>query len=268
MNYKQNFILWILCIVFFANCGETINSHWKDRTIKVDGNSEDWQGVPLHYDEDQKVMYGIINDDSTLNVMIRFNETGLARMFSMRGMILWLNDENEEEKKIGFHYKERFTREQRNGIMDRKRFNGNGNQNAEIPTSIPPQGSFLLAINYSIIEKSIEKIDGLAAATGYENGLYCYEFGIPLVSTDNLPYVLNVSAKKEIKIGMEILAISAEERAKMKEKMAERGSGGMRGGGMKGGGGRRGGGMRGGGGMQAMPDMDGEEFWMTVHLAI
>ena len=54
----------------------------------------------------------------------------------------------------------------------------------------------------------------------------------------------------------------------IEEQMAERKGSGMRGGGM--GGGQRGGGMPGGGmrgGNRSMPDMDGEEYWISVTLA-
>jgi hypothetical protein len=274
---NKKLISLLIGIFFFTACGETIDSHWKDKPIEVDGKSEDWKGIPLYYEEDQNVIYGIVNDDSTLNILIRFNDSRLAHMFSRRGMILWLNDENEKEKKIGFHYQEQFIPGERADFMERERFNRNEDQKGEMRSPMPPQGSFSLAINDSITEISIKNVNGLAAAAGLENGLYCYEFSIPLFSAENLtaknpkagdlPYYICVSPKKEIKVGLEILPFSPEEREKIREHMPERRPpDGMSGGGMMGGG-RRPGGMRGGRGMPSMPDMDGEEYWTTVRLA-
>ena len=278
MHYHKKIFLSILCIAFCIGCGKTIDSHWKDKAIQIDGKSEDWKGIPLYYEEDQNVMYGIVNNDSTLNILIRFNDSRLAHMFSRRGMILWLNDENEKEKKIGFHYQEQFIPGERAGFMDRERFNRDEDQRGEMRTPMPPQGSFSLAINDSITERSIKNVNGMAAAAGLENGLYCYEFSIPLFSAENLtsetpkagdlPYYICVSSKKEIKVGLEILPFNREERDRMTEQMGERRPPrGMHGGGMMGDGRRPGGRMSGGSDRHFMPNMDGEEFWMTVHLA-
>ncbi|MCK4558761.1 MAG: hypothetical protein KAV45_03185 [Calditrichia bacterium] len=87
------------------------------------------------------------------------------------------------------------------------------------------------------------------------------------------PYYLNISNPKTIKVGLEIVGMSEEEKENLKAEMEEqrksmqegdmggRGRGGMRGG-------MRGGGIRGGGNRPQMPDMDGEEYWITVQLAV
>ena len=87
------------------------------------------------------------------------------------------------------------------------------------------------------------------------------------------PYYLNISNQKIIKVGLEIVGMSEEEKENLKAEMEERQKS-MQGGDMgwhgRGGtkGGMRGGGKRGGGNRPQMPDMDGEEYWITVQLAV
>ena len=104
---KNIFILFFALLLLQAiGCGETINSTWKSQEITIDGNGDDWRGLPLQYQEDMNIVYGMVNDDKTIDFMIRFNDEKLARMFSMRGFALWVNEEDEEEKQIGIYYRD------------------------------------------------------------------------------------------------------------------------------------------------------------------
>ena len=138
--------------------------------------------------------------------------------------------------------------------------------------SYEPKGQFTLAKNDSLTGIFLDDIIGFEASAGYSDGLYCYEFAVPLTQMEETPYYLDISNTESILIGLEISGMSEEEKEKLKEEMANRRGSGMRGGGRGGrsGGGRGGGGMRGGGmrsGGRQMPDMDGKEYWITVMLA-
>ena len=150
-----------------------------------------------------------------------------------------------------------------------------------------PLGKFNIQGDNTIDIISVNDNNDIEAKAGLNNGIFCYEFKIPLKNKNTSDkFVMNYKSGKNIKIGFEIAGISEEEKAqimsKMKEKMSQRGSKGDRGGsGMSGG---RGGGMsggrgggRGGGGMGGKPggssqnDMmkqfESQEFWATVKLA-
>jgi uncharacterized membrane protein YgcG len=88
---------------------------------------------------------------------------------------------------------------------------------------------------------------------------------------EGLPYNLNLTDQK-IKVGLEIVGMTEEEKDKLEVEMEERRSemqdgntGGRSGGGRRGG--MRGSGNRGGGSMPKLPDMDGEEYWIAVKMA-
>ncbi len=267
MNLKIISFYLSLVLVLTAGCGEKIKSTWKNQIVTIDGDGQEWENLPLQYQEDMKIIYGIVNDDVTIDFMIRFNDERLARMFSMRGFTLWLNEEGEEQKQIGIHYRDdsmrhRFMAERRDRYRER-------DQDEQISSELPkPKGKFTLAKNDSLTTIPLRDITTFEAAADSKDGIFCYEFSIPLTSAEGSPYYLNISNQKTIKVGLEIVGISEEEKenliAEMDErrksmqggKVSGRGRGGMKGG------------MRGGGNRPQMPDMDGEEYWITVQLAV
>ncbi len=273
--FKPYGYILILMLSTFWGCGETIESTWKDQPILVDGKGDEWSNYPLQYNEDLNIVYGIVNNDSALYCMIRFNDQQLARMMAVRGFTLWVNESDDEKKLLGIHYRDENLREDlvkmfRSGSQRQQREQKDPSQQV-----IYPKGRFILAYNDSISDIDLNNIYGMNASAGLDGGLYCYEFNISIKESPKIAHYLDVTTGESIKIGMEIAAVSEEDQEKLKKEMEKNresmgsGRGGGRGGGMRSGGGkaggRGGGGMRGGG--QQMPDMDGEEMWVTVKLA-
>ena len=266
--------------LFHYGCGgEEIDSTFKNKPIFVDGKGNEWNDYPLQFNEDFNVVYGIVNNDSALYCMIRFNDQQLARMMSVRGFTLWVNNSGDEEKLMGIHYRDQRPRED---IMEMMRPRPGQQDQQKVPDQkiIYPRGRFSLARNDTITDFNINDIYGINAAAGLDNGLYCFEFSMALKKSAGIVYSLGVKSGDVIKVGMEIAAVSEEEQERMKKEMEGRreSMGNGRGGGRPGGGrpsGGTGGGMMGGGrsggGMRGdrpqMPDMDGDIFWMTVQLA-
>jgi hypothetical protein len=270
MYIRITSFLLSLAVLLTTGCGEKIESTWKNQTITIDGDGQEWEGLPLRYQEEMKIVYGIVNDNMTIDFMIRFNDTSLASMFSMRGFTLWLNEEDSENKLIGIHYRDDSMRDKYRGERGHR---PRGQVQEEQPSlqSLKPKGKFTLAQNDSATTLPVEDIISFKAAADAKDGIFCYEFRIPLTSMDGSPYFLNISNQKTIKVGLEIVGMSEEEQEKLKSEMEERrssmpdGNMGDRSGGMRGG--TRGGGKRGGGNRPQMPDMDGEEYWISVQIA-
>ena len=133
--------------------------------------------------------------------------------------------------------------------------------------SYNPRGEFSL-LETDTLKIPPEGLEGIRAKTGLKESIYCYEIMVPL---KKIGVSLNgtSTAGSKISLGIEVAGVSEEEKARMKEMMADRAKRGRSGGGM--GGGRSGGGMRSGGfpgGRRGeMPDMNGKELWFTVTLA-
>ena len=271
MNIKIISFLLSLVVILTTGCGEKIESSWKRQTLTIDGDGQDWEGLPLLYKEDMKIVYGIVNDGETIDFMIRFNDQNLARLFSMRGFTLWLNDRDSDEKLIGIHYRDDAMRD--NFMAEgRKRSRAQEPQEYSLLQSGKLMGKFTLAKNDSITAALISDFKSFGAVAASKDGIFCYEFSIPLTSVDGSPYYLNLADQEIINVGLEILGMSEEEQDKIKAEMEERqgsmqdGNKGGRSGRGKGGG-TRGGGKRGGANRPQMPDMDGEEYWISVQLA-
>lgn len=276
MKLILNYFFLMTALSLLSSCGVKINSQWKTTAIEIDGHGQDWDGIPLQYNENMKIIYGIVNDEKALNFIIRFNDPSVARQFAMRGVTLWFNDENKKDKQRGIHYKEENMWGPISPGIERRGQNAfqreAGQRKAPLPT-----GNFTLSRKDTLTSIPVADIAGWQAAAGFADGLYTYEFQVPLKPLVNSAYYPDVTKGQKIKVGLEIPGMSKDEIEAMKGKMDERGAAGMkgsgsRGGGMSGGmrGGSRAGGMRGsgspGGGRQ-MPDMDGKEVWITVTLA-
>ena len=271
MKSQPLILLLLVVVILIVGCGVTINSTWKSQEITIDGNGDDWEGLPLQYQEDMKVVYGIVNDNEAINFIFRFNDADLARLFSMRGFTLWLNDEDFKKKLIGIHYKDDDIRDKFIAELS-KRSRGQVQEEQPPFQVVKPKGKFTLAKNDSLTVAPIPELPSFEAAADAKDGVFCYEFGIPLTSVDGSRYYLNLADQKIFNVGLEIHGMSEEEQDKIKAEMEERqgstqdGNMGSRSGGGKRGG-MRGGGKRGGGNRPQMPDMDGEEYWITVQIA-
>ena len=271
MSEKKVILLLSLLSIFTIGCGESINSNWKTQDITIDGSGEDWEGLPLQYHEDLNVVYGVVNDEKTIDFMIRFNDERLARMFSMRGFALWLNGEESQDKEIGIHYGDQSMRDQFIAEMRKRSVKDREDESGQIAPP-KPAGKFQLAKNDTLTSIPLKDIPGFIAAADHNQGIFCFEFSIPLTSESGSPFYLNTNYTQEIQVGLEILGISKEEQERIKEEMEERrsamqvGNSGARGMGGKRGG-MRGGGRSGGGNRPQMPDMDGEEYWISIQLA-
>ncbi len=278
---KRYLVMFLMVFVnfFLLSCGgQDLKSSWLGQDITVDGSSYEWENIPMSYYKSLNLMYGISNNDTSLCLLIRFNDPMLAAKISRRGMTIWFNDQDEKEKIFGIKYKDEIPRDDPS-----KRFNAAGEESVEDQKS-PRRMRLMNQTGIFTLVKSNGDAEGLSglgmmgleAAADYEAGIFSYEFSVPLNRPFGNGMILSIPESSKIKSCLEIGGMSKEDKAGMKERMADRGRGGTgAGGGISGGigGGRQGGGMGGmrpGGGKRGggqMPDMDGKELWINVLLA-
>ena len=82
-----------------AVAAEKIESSPAGDRIVLDGDSSDWDGIPVNYLKDSLHVSAIAHDDDNLYVMYRFADEGLARRLLMRGVTLWINGDGKTKKK-------------------------------------------------------------------------------------------------------------------------------------------------------------------------
>jgi hypothetical protein len=257
MRLFINIIFCAMTIFLITSCGvDGFSSTLLDSQIIVDGKGEDWKDIPLTYLEDLEMVIGFAHNDSALYAKFRFSDQILARKIHMRGVILWMDPQNDEEKRWGIRYRGEFSRPPANSDL----------RGRQEPAPEIHNGQFMVVQGEDKISTGLDYFPGVQAAASRDKNLYVFEFALPLNTTSDDVLRQLTSESKKIGFGVEIGSISAEEREMMKQSMAE--GGGRRPGGrrtrpgMSGGG--RPGGMMGGPGNRV--DIDSEEFWLTCHI--
>lgn len=242
--------LAVTFVVILSSCGgDQYDSHRLQQQITVDGNSLDWNNIPLEFLEDQPMVIGFANDDSVLYATFRFTDAALARKIHFRGVIVWLNSDNSETKSFGLRYHRFFA-----GSPPEHRTGG------EIESQpITLDGKFMVVQGDMKLSTDMEYFPGVGAAAGQDKNLYVFEFAVPFkyLAADHQPF-----SRDKIGLGIEIGALTGDERSAMRKEMGERGND-QSPRGMRSGGGRPG--MWEGRGSRL--DRESEEIWMTVNLA-
>ena len=264
MKATTSVIILILVTLALSSCSKAkIQSYTSDMVIKIDGSASDWENVPLFFNKKPAFVVGAVNDTNKLSLMLRFNDPSLTQMMFRRGFKIWF----DEDEKFGLS----FTGRTPYGTPDMRRrmvgdsLRSRSPQNMRIPVSLSLQ-DFEIVIKGSVRNIYQTDIPFLNAAFGYREGLFCFEFSVPLVAEKEKGYGALVSEKESVNLRFVINEMKRSTRDG--SSVSRRGSG--RSGGMSGrmrGGGRRGGGMKGAGAGMTRPDMSAIEFKATVQLA-
>ncbi len=215
---------------------QEISSHWSAHPMQVDGQMTDWTGIPAHYLEDSGVQLGLCNDNQDLYVLFRFNNQVWARAIRMGGVTIWLDNSGRKERNFGIRYTggpspsemqqagmgnrggfwENLTPEQKKRFLQREARMANRisviNKEGNVETTIPANGS-----------------SGLAAGFGVLQGVYTYEFRIPLQKGDISHYGIGTQPGQTISLGLEWGGMGREDRQRMREEMGGRPPGGGKG---------------------------------------
>jgi hypothetical protein len=214
------------------------------------------------------MLLGVVNDDTSLNIMLKFRDLKTSRMMEHRGFILWLNAQDKKKKKFGIYYKN--TNMFPPGPPPSEMQDYPDSVVHNFKSDVSPTGKFYL-ITQDTTEISLNGSDDLQAQVKMENGVYCYEMSIPLRNNGDSFNEFNVMSKSKIKLGIEILSFNGRPGSRFEEGPPGRGdrppemggderspAGPPPGMGRE----RRGQGPRG-----DMPSQDGKEWWITVSLA-
>jgi hypothetical protein len=259
-------VFWFLCPGTWVSATEKIDSSHAGDRIALDGDSSDWEGIPVTYLEDSLHIAAIAHDDGNLYLMYRFADENLARRLLMRGVTLWVNGDGKSKKK-----KEEFAVRYPGSEQIADQFEGedpweqryraetDGSETSgrsDPPPSLASMGQEpgqLTVIRMGVKETADENnSEGPSAASAFNEGVFCYELKIPFADIGGKVADANPTKDRQVAIGIQIGGMTEAEmetvQAAMKERMGSTGGTGGRGGGMGGIGGR----PPGGGGMGSM----------------
>lgn len=270
-------------IILSTGCNSNkIHSHWPKNAIQIDGQAADWNDLPKYYFEDAGVSLGVSNDADNAYLLFRFTNPKWLMSIAKRGITIWLDGTAKKKKNFGITYAGKIPFDSTTAGTSTFRTNLSEEQQQRLLVLQAQMTDQILVFDAAEgVEKSIspDGMRGPAACLGSADGVFTYEFAIPLRKDSETQYAIGAQPGQKIYIGLEFGGMDEEELQQLRQQMSEdRGHGGGmgRGGGMKGGGRRggmgRGGGMgRSGGGdreTRLREMMEGEKIWVKTYLAL
>lgn len=263
----------------------SIESPAADGRITVDGDPSDWDGLPTVYLEDSLRVVAVSHDDDNLYLTYRFGDERLADRLLQRGVILWINGDGKTKNKdeaFGIRYTGS------EAIVDAVKIaepgDRAGSESAEADHRRGRPGMQRLAEHrpdpgeLTVIRHGVKDVipEGLPmgpnAASAIHDGVFCYEFRIPLAEIGGKVADQKPSKKRTVALGIQIGGTTEAERESIEAALED--SLGRGGGPAVGGrGGGRPGGMGGGGRSGPPPDraemkqrLDPEIRWLKIQL--
>jgi hypothetical protein len=242
-----------------ANKRQLIDSHWRDRDIRIDGDNGDWPGPLTPVEENHPLLTGAMNDGQYLYLVLSTSDATLRRQILRQGLIVWFDPSGGDKKHFGVKYPVGVLPEEASSRGGYRRGGAGGSGGGyHRPTDDPNSGNTAQAppSDLEVTDRLevygpqkddvhsyvTEMAPGISAKVGQVEGYLVYELKVPLTKTGDAPY--GIEAKSGALIGFGV------ETPKMEQPAHEAGRGGGFGGFGGGMGGNGGGGMggRGGGG--------------------
>jgi hypothetical protein len=277
MACKNLTIIRMQIVIFLASAGfilvagcntQEVKTQWSTGSVKVDGEITEWADLSTSYFEESGVQLGLCNDTENLYVLFRFSNPQWARAIRMGGVTLWMDNSGKKKKDFGIRYT--------GGPPPSDLKEPGGPSPGGFRESLTPEQQKRLAYVEKEMADQITVVDkkanreinlrsdgsgGPAVCFASLQGIYAYEFSIPLEKGDVFDYAIGAKPGEAICLGLEWGGMGGRQR--MRQGMGSEPPGGM-GGGPPGMGGGRPGPGRGGPRMQP-PEK--QELWVKTELA-
>ncbi len=231
-----------------------IKSAWLSTAVEIDGADRDWTDVKVTKIKSLDAALRMANQDSTLYILVQFNRPETAGKALMGGMTIWF----DKERHNGIRYRGTFAvADALQKMADAGTITARADRRFDAVMNL---GKLMV-----IRENKGFWVGGLETPTlafsGLRNGVFNYEFKVPLRLSDDVPFGVPAQPGDRIVMCLQVgrgrggfapVDMMPSGNAEMGAR-AGRGGGGMR---------RPGGGMRGSGGGFGV-----QEEWLRVDLA-
>ena len=251
-----------ITLLLLSGCGEKkLQGNHYSSEINVDGSYGDWSEYSNAHVKSGENGYLVSTavSDSFLYFMFRFNDQRVARLMARRGLYFWISVDGKKDKNYGVSFQSLLTDAMRGN------FNPQEMRGAARKPISALSGDFYWRQNGEEISLGAAGVSDLAVATAQNNGIFCFEYAVPLHLIGDAGEI----NKSKLMVGLEIPGVSEEMRNNQMTNMNERGGGmdgGMRGGGRGGGRGGRSGGGGPSGGRPDKSTMQAREIWLRIEL--
>ena len=102
--YPLLIILFFVCVAL-TGCDETrLDSDWPVRQIAVDAKYDDWGSAQAYYDEKEKVLVNLANDNDYLYICLVTRNRGLEIRLMESGFVAWFDPNSGKKKVFGIRF--------------------------------------------------------------------------------------------------------------------------------------------------------------------
>jgi hypothetical protein len=286
----SSFFLLTSCLLL-SSCGSMdITSTFRNRAITVDGDANDWSGLPLY--TGKNISVAVCNDSTDMYILLTTSDRSLQRQLAATGVNIWFDTTSGSDRISGIHYPVHspggFGRQQdgnrtgmQGGIREQDERPGESRGDAgEPPRMMDVNSNDLEVLGPGKDDKEIVSLmeaKDLQIRMSSSSGMLVFELRVPLVRDPLHPHGIGTFSARPIGVGVETPKFDfpqMSEHSGMGPRSGGQdgegpdmgGSGGMPPGGMGGGrGGPGGGGHRGG---EQRPSTVSVNLWAKVALAV
>ncbi|MFA5144462.1 MAG: hypothetical protein WC723_00420 [Candidatus Omnitrophota bacterium] len=98
-------LLLFICLVL-SGCGSglELNSDWRLRQIAIDGKYTDWAGTGSYYNEKEKVLINLLNDNDYLYICLITRNRGIETKIMESGFTAWFDPGAGKNKVFGIRF--------------------------------------------------------------------------------------------------------------------------------------------------------------------
>jgi hypothetical protein len=240
--------------------------YWQAGEVRIDGEVDDWAGIPGEYYKEQGLVFSVSSDSTNLYLLLSFRNPAWAMAIRQTGLTIWLDPEGGKSKDFGLRYRGGPTPAQIRDLPGVGHLSplGMPRPDKHDQGDVADTGAFNELRVFSRGNKDGRAIfadgsQGPSASYGLPKGVFCYELSIPL--TGGAGETVSLSARPGQMIG--IGAHWGE--MNIRERRPSRGDG-VR---SPGRGGPRPGGGFGGPGADRRPGLlEEQNMWMRTRLAL
>jgi hypothetical protein len=251
-----------------------LSSHWKDRTITIDGVDDEWTNLTQSIDK-PPIAIGIVNDGDSLYLCVKASDQATRMQILRQGLMVWFDPQGGEKKVFGIKYPVPGPMElPPGGARGRYRSAPEGGQQ-RVPFEEPPNRLEIYGPRKEDQRTLVlEEARGIQVKVGEAEGVLVYELKVALARQVEGSFGIGAAPGATVGVGLETPEMQRPDGGP-----GRRGAGGGFGGPGGGGFGGPRGGMGGAGGMGGPGEMGGGrpgrgfempkpmKVWVTARLA-
>lgn len=197
----------VALIIFLYGCsaGLEMTSGWKENTVKIDGNSDEWAGS-LKQIPDKNLAVGFKNDDQFLYMCLVINDPTKLMAMMHGGFFVWFEPENEKNT-FGIKYPvpNLFSDKESMPMMDKSP--DREKMQERIAKDFDKQKEMVIinSDNYPLGQFPVSNNkEGINAKIGFEGeGRFVYELQVPLAEKNNFVYKIDSRAGEKLNVRFE-----------------------------------------------------------------